>query len=44
MVFWLLLCGSLTAAGAGPLHVLKSNPAYFTDGSGKAIYLAGTHN
>lgn len=25
------------------LQVLKSNPHYFTDGSGKAIYLAGSH-
>lgn len=29
---------------SGPLGVLKSNPRYFTDGSGKAIYLAGSHN
>src|SRR5438445_5068226 len=28
----------------GPLRVLKANPRYFTDGSGKAIYLAGSHN
>ena len=28
----------------GPLRVLSSNPRYFTDGSGKAIYLAGSHN
>lgn len=28
----------------GPLRVLKSNPRYFTDGSGKAIYLAGSHS
>ena len=28
----------------GPLTVLKSNPRYFTDGSGKAIYLAGSHS
>jgi hypothetical protein len=28
----------------GPLRILSSNPRYFTDGSGKAIYLAGTHN
>jgi hypothetical protein len=27
----------------GPLTVLASNPRYFTDGSGKAIYLAGSH-
>ena len=25
----------------GPLRVLSSNPRYFTDGSGKAVYLAG---
>lgn len=28
----------------GPLRILSSNPRYFTDGSGKAIYLAGSHN
>jgi hypothetical protein len=28
----------------GPLRVLKSNPRYFSDGSGKAIYLAGSHS
>jgi len=28
----------------GPLRVLSSNPRYFTDGSGKAIYLAGSHS
>lgn len=27
----------------GPLRVLKSNPRYFTDGSGKAVYLTGSH-
>jgi hypothetical protein len=27
----------------GPLRVLASNPRYFTDGSGKAILLAGSH-
>jgi hypothetical protein len=27
----------------GPLRVLKSNLRYFTDDSGKAIYLAGSH-
>lgn len=31
------------ATGVGPLRVLASNPRYFTDGSGKAIYLAGSH-
>jgi hypothetical protein len=33
-----------TGPARGPLRVLKSNPRYFTDGSGKAIFLAGTHN
>ncbi len=28
----------------GPLRILPSNPRYFTDGSGKAIYLAGSHH
>src|SRR5215472_13913815 len=32
------------APATGPLRVLKSNPRYFTDGSGKAIYLAGSHS
>jgi hypothetical protein len=27
----------------GPLTVLASNPRYFTDGTGKAIYLVGSH-
>lgn len=27
----------------GPLRVLASNPRYFTDGSGRAIYLTGSH-
>jgi hypothetical protein len=29
---------------SGPLRVLPTNPRYFTDGSGKAIYLSGSHN
>ena len=33
-----------TAPARGPLRVLETNPRYFTDGSGKAIYLAGSHN
>jgi hypothetical protein len=45
-----LLCGMNAAALAqtspatGPLRVLAANPRYFTDGSGKAIYLCGSHN
>ena len=30
-------------AFAAPLRVLSSNPRYFTDGSGKAVYLTGSH-
>jgi hypothetical protein len=31
------------SAAKGPLRVLRSNPRYFTDGSGRAIYLTGSH-
>jgi hypothetical protein len=27
----------------GPLRVLKANPRYFTDGTGRAVYLTGSH-
>jgi uncharacterized protein DUF6298 len=46
----LVLClmvigGSLLAqrSASGPLRQLPSNPRWFTDGSGKAVYLAGSH-
>ena len=29
---------------AGPLKILSSNPRYFTDGSGRAIYVTGSHH
>ncbi len=32
-----------TTPAKGPLTVLKANPRYFTDGSGKAVYLTGSH-
>lgn len=32
-----------SAAGIGPLRVHPTNPRYFTDGTGKAIYLTGSH-
>ena len=32
-----------TKPATGPLRVLSSNPRWFTDGSGKAVYLAGSH-
>lgn len=47
-----LACGPATAAegsekeahvARGPLRVLQSNPRYFTDGTGKAIYMTGSH-
>jgi hypothetical protein len=31
------------AKASGPLRVHPTNPRYFTDGSGKAIYLTGSH-
>jgi hypothetical protein len=31
------------AAAPGPLRVHPTNPRYFTDGSGKAVYLTGSH-
>ena len=34
---------SSSGGATGPLRVLASNPRYFTDGSGKAIYLTGSH-
>jgi Family of unknown function (DUF6298)/Protein of unknown function (DUF4038)/Putative collagen-binding domain of a collagenase len=42
----LLLSGCVAAPPqrSGPLRILASNPRYFTDGSGKAIYLTGSHN
>ncbi len=48
---WTVMCLALplswsalgAAPAAGPLRVLPANPRYFTDGSGKAIYLTGSH-
>lgn len=34
---------SSSMQATGLLQVLKSNPRYFTDGTGKAIYLTGAH-
>jgi hypothetical protein len=33
----------IQAQAAGPLRVCTANPRYFTDNSGKAIYLTGSH-
>ncbi len=38
----ILVCAPASYS-AGPLRVLESNPRYLTDGSGKAVYLAGSH-
>ncbi len=35
--------GDSAAQATGPLRAHPENPRYFTDGSGKAIYLAGSH-
>jgi len=39
-----LLCAAQGASFDGPLRVCKENPRYFTDNSGKAIYLTGSHH
>jgi Putative collagen-binding domain of a collagenase len=40
----LLVCAAIGSAQAsGPLRVCEANPRYFTDGSGEAIYLTGSH-
>jgi hypothetical protein len=43
---WIVFSGAAPAQrkpATGPLRVLASNPRWFTDGSGKAVYLAGSH-
>ncbi len=37
------LAGHAENIARGPLRVLPGNPRYFTDGSGKAIYLTASH-
>src|SRR5262249_16064826 len=32
-----------TVLASGPLRIHSMNPRYFTDGSGKAVYLTGSH-
>jgi hypothetical protein len=32
-----------TTPASGPLRVSKANPRYFTDGSGRTVYLTGSH-
>jgi len=41
----LFLIGQVFAAKAsGPLRVHRTNPRYFTDDTGRAVYLTGSHN
>ena len=41
--FGAALAGAKPSPTKGPLRVHPDNPRYFTDGSGKAIYLTGSH-
>ena len=41
-LFFLLIC-SISCALAAPLRVHPTNPRYFTDDSGIAIYMTGAH-
>src|SRR5512133_354423 len=34
---------TLAAPASGPLRVHPANPRYFADGSGKAVFLTGSH-
>ena len=48
LTLWLaVIAGSVCSRGAepakGPLRVHPENPRYFTDGSGRAVYLTGSH-
>jgi hypothetical protein len=42
-VFFVASPTVIAAPATGPLRVSDVNPRYFTDGSGKAIYLTGAH-
>jgi hypothetical protein len=47
IIFILASCepaATFRTTALGPLRVHPSNPRYFTDGSGKAIYLTGSHS
>ena len=41
--FLILAAAAFAASAKGPLKILSSNPRYFTDGSGKAVFLTGSH-
>ena len=42
-LFMILSVLGISSASAAPLTVHPDNPRYFTDGSGKAVYLTGSH-
>ncbi len=39
----MMITPTSSAAATGPLRVYPANPRYFTDGTGKIIYLTGSH-
>lgn len=44
IITWLIvLAWTIAASAAGPLRVHPDNPRYFTDDTGRAIYLTGAH-
>jgi len=43
MAFLVYFTGCQWADSRGPLEVSEENPGYFTDRSGKAVYLTGSH-
>ena len=44
LTIMLVLAALVPAVSAAPLTVNPTNPRYFTDGSGKAVYLTGSHD
>lgn len=40
---WMVCAAAMAAPATGPLRVSEQNPRYFTDGSGKVVYLTGSH-
>src|SRR4030095_4190112 len=43
LLSWLVVCFLAPAQAAGPLSVGSSNPRFFIDPTGKAVYLTGVH-
>lgn len=44
MMMVVVVCIVCVCAAAGQLRVHPDNPRWMADGSGRAIYLAGSHN